>query len=90
MDQPSTLEALLKMFTFNKKKDLERYCRTLVVSGSDFAGLILSCEHQGEPFIHQITYRDIVSRLLRLKHETLTSLPSHFARQRMSFALLHL
>jgi hypothetical protein len=60
MDQPSTLEALLKMFTFNKKKDLERYCRTLVVSGSDFAGLILSCEHQGEPFIHQITYRDIV------------------------------
>jgi len=60
MGEISNLEALLKIFTFSKKKDLERYCRSLVVNGNDFVSLILSCEQRAEPFIHQISYQDIV------------------------------
>jgi hypothetical protein len=60
MSEGSNLEVLLKIFTFGKKKDLERYCRSLVVNGSDFVAWILHCELRGDPFIHQITYRDIV------------------------------
>jgi hypothetical protein len=60
MYEASNLEGLLNIFTFNRKKELEQYCRSLVVSGSDFASLILACEQRTEPFIHQISHRDIV------------------------------
>jgi hypothetical protein len=60
MSEGSNLEGLLKIFTFSKKKDLERYCRGLVVNGCDFVSLILHCEQRGDPFIHQISHRDIV------------------------------
>jgi hypothetical protein len=60
MSEGSNLEVLLKVFTFSKKKDLERYCRGLVVNGSDFVSWILHCEQRADPFIHQISYRDIV------------------------------
>ena len=60
MNEVSNLERLLKIFTFDKKKELERYCRGLVVNGSDFVSWILSCERGAQPFIHQISYRDIV------------------------------
>jgi hypothetical protein len=54
MSEASNLEGLLKIFTFNKKKELERHCRSLVVSGN-FVSLILCCEQRGEPFIHKIS-----------------------------------
>ena len=50
----------MRIFTFNKKKELERHCRSLVVSGNDFVSLILSCEQPADPFIHQISFQDIV------------------------------
>jgi hypothetical protein len=74
MCEASSLEGLLKMFTFAKKKDLERYCRSLVISGSDFAGLILCCEQRGEPFIHQISFRDIVPQHLELSDSDIKAL----------------
>jgi hypothetical protein len=74
MFEGSNLEGLLKIFTFNKKKELERHCRSLVVSGSDFVSLILSCEERAEPFIHQISYRDIVPRHLEPSESELKAL----------------
>jgi hypothetical protein len=56
----SNLEGLLKIFYFEKKSELEHYCRTLQVSGDDFSALILSCETYAVPFLHQIYYRDVV------------------------------
>jgi len=35
----SSLEGLLKIFAFEKKSELEHYCRTLQVSGNDFVSL---------------------------------------------------
>jgi hypothetical protein len=74
MNETSNLEELLKIFTFGKKKELERYCRGLVVNGSDFVSWILHCEHRGDPFIHQITYRDIVPGHLDLSDSELKAL----------------
>jgi hypothetical protein len=56
----TNVKGLLKVFEFEKKRELERYCRNTVISGSDFADLILACECSGVPFLHRINYRDIV------------------------------
>jgi len=52
-------DALLKMFTFDKKRELEQYCRTIVIDSSAFANFTLACELTGSPFIHEIHYRDL-------------------------------
>jgi hypothetical protein len=65
LSEPS-LEGLLKLFDFDKKRELQRYCRTTIVSMSRFADLIWACELSGEPFLHQIFYRDIVPKHLNL------------------------
>ncbi|HXP80906.1 MAG TPA: hypothetical protein VN976_13455 [Verrucomicrobiae bacterium] len=62
----ANLEGLLKLFEFDKKRELERYCRSTVISKSDFANLVLACEMSGVPFLHQISYRDIVPEHLHL------------------------
>lgn len=56
----------MQIFSFQKKKELEQYCRGLVVNGGDFASLIFSCELRREPFIHGISYRDIIPEHLWL------------------------
>jgi hypothetical protein len=50
MNESSSLESLLKLLTFEKKRDLERYCRALTVESRDFVSLILSCEQNAVPF----------------------------------------
>ena len=55
-----TVEALLKIFTFDRKRDLEQYCKGLVISGRDFARLVMACKRYGKPFRHTISYRDII------------------------------
>jgi hypothetical protein len=52
--------SLMKLFSFDKKKDLERYCRDLTVFRDDFANLVFTCEASKEPFHHEISYRDKV------------------------------
>lgn len=59
MSGPS-LESVMKIFSFENKKDLERYCRDLTISSNDFVDLVLACETSGKPFLHEISYRDIV------------------------------
>lgn len=51
---------MLTIFSFTKKRDLERYCRDVAVSAGDFFKLVLSCETSGKPFLHEISYRDKV------------------------------
>src|SRR5882762_10147571 len=75
MSEVSNLEGLLKIFKFKKKKDLEQYCRGVVVDGNDFVSLILSCELRGNPFLHQISYKDIIPPHLvpsESEHQALT------------------
>jgi hypothetical protein len=59
VNEPS-VEGLLKLFEFDKKKELERYCRTITISKRDFAHLVLTCEMTGAPFLHKIFYHDFV------------------------------
>jgi len=56
----SNLESLMKMFSFEKRKDLERYCRDLTIRSDDFFALVLACELSREPFAHEISHRDKV------------------------------
>jgi hypothetical protein len=57
----SNLESLMKIFSFENRKDLERYCRGLTIRSDDFFALVLACERSGEPFAHEISHRDNVS-----------------------------
>ena len=50
--------SLLKLFSFEKKQELERYCRDVTIRSEDFFALVLACELSGEPFRHEISYRD--------------------------------
>ncbi|MFA5826853.1 MAG: hypothetical protein WC825_12905 [Gallionellaceae bacterium] len=46
MHDPSPdFSKLLELFNFEKKSDLERYCKNLVILRSDFAALILAAQH---------------------------------------------
>lgn len=56
----TNLDSLLKIFAFERKNDLERYCRGLTVSSEDFFELVLACESSGVPFLHEISHRDRV------------------------------
>jgi hypothetical protein len=56
----SSLESLLKLFSFEKKRDVERHCRTLTVRVEDFVALVMACDASGQPFAHEISYRDKV------------------------------
>jgi hypothetical protein len=56
----SNLERLMKIFSFEKRKDLERYCRDLTIRSDDFFALVLTCECSSKPFVHEISHRDKV------------------------------
>jgi hypothetical protein len=54
----SQFETVMKMLSFEKKGDLEKYCRSVVINSDDFVALILACEQSGNPFLHEITFQD--------------------------------
>jgi hypothetical protein len=60
---------LFKLFTFDKKRDLEKYCRELVIDSSAFAKFIMACEAGILPYKHQIHYRDYMPESLHLTAE---------------------
>lgn len=70
-------DAILKMFTFDKKRELEQYCRTIVIDSSAFANFIFACELTGSPFIHEIHYRDHVPEHLHLSDKDSTALAAN-------------
>jgi hypothetical protein len=77
MSELQDLEGLWKMFTFEKKRDLEKYCRKVVIYGSDFAAFILTCETQRSPFFHKIHYRDHVPEHLNPTDADLAALAAN-------------
>ena len=73
-------DAILKMFTFDKKRELEQYCRTIVIDSSAFANFIFACELTGSPFIHEIHYRDHVPEHLHLSDKDFDGIGSQRSR----------
>jgi hypothetical protein len=69
--------ALLKLFTFDKKRELEKYCRDLVIHSGDFANFILACELGSLPLLHQIHYRDHVPEHLHLSDQDTAALAAN-------------
>lgn len=53
-----SMQDFLKIFTFTKKKELEKYCRDLVIQQRDLVDFILACELGQAPFRHLIHYGD--------------------------------
>jgi hypothetical protein len=70
-------EVLLKLFTFDKKRELERYCRKIVINSSSFADFILACELGLFPFLHKIHYRDHVPEHLYLSDKDSAALAAN-------------
>jgi hypothetical protein len=70
-------EALLKMFDFDKKRELEKYCRDVVINSSDFANFILACELGSFPLLHKIHYRDHVPEHLYLSDQDTAALAAN-------------
>jgi hypothetical protein len=71
------LEDFLKLFTFDKKRDLEKYCREVVIDSSVFAAFIMACESGNLPYLHRIHYRDYVPEHLYPTDEDLAALASN-------------
>ena len=67
-------ESLLRLFSFEKKSELERYCDDLTISSGDFVQLILDCEFTGQPFLHAITVKEDVSPELIPKNSEVEAL----------------
>ena len=70
-------DALLKMFAFDKKRELEQYCRNIVIDSSAFTNLILACELAGFPFLHKIHYGDHVPEDLHLSDKDSAALDAN-------------
>ena len=51
-------EYLQKMLEIDKKSELEKYCKSIVITQEDFARLVLSSHTMG--YLHQIKYHDFV------------------------------
>jgi len=77
MSESQTLQSFLKLFTFDKKRELEKYCRDVVIYSSDLANFILSCELGHQPFFHQIHYRDHVPEHLHLSDQDSAALAAN-------------
>jgi hypothetical protein len=52
MYQPKDLEGLLRLFTFDNKRELKKYARNLVIHQSDLVALIRTCRAGGGPFAY--------------------------------------
>lgn len=76
MPNEPSLDSLLEIFTFEKKADLVRHCKNLTISSEDFVKLILACEATGQPFLHEITYKDIARPHLVPKDSEIEALKS--------------
>jgi hypothetical protein len=69
-----TGDTLPKLFSFDKKSELEKYCREVVINSTDFADFILACEFGDSPLRHEIHYRHYVPEHLYLSDKDRTAL----------------
>lgn len=70
-------KAFLKMFTFAKKRELDKYCREVVIYSSVFVKFILACESGRLPFLHRIHYSDRVPEHLNPTDDDLAALAAN-------------
>lgn len=76
MANDPSLDSLLEIFSFEKKADLVRHCKELIISSEDFFRLVLACEMWGIPLLHEITYKDKVPPHLVPKETEIEALQS--------------
>lgn len=57
---PVDLEGFLTIFTFAKKRDLEKYSRTTILHGRDLVHAICACDNGILPFKHRAVFRRII------------------------------
>jgi hypothetical protein len=69
-----SMQDFLKLFAFTKKKELEKYCRDLVVHQEDLVNFILTCEIRQGPFLHLIHYGDHQPEEAQLTDDDLAAL----------------
>jgi hypothetical protein len=69
-----SMQHLLRLFTFTKKKELEKYCRDLVIHQEDLVNFILTCEMGQGPFLHMIHYGDHQPQEAQLTDDDLAAL----------------
>src|SRR3954471_14536626 len=72
-----TMEQPLKLFDFRKKRDLEKYCRDVLIHQEDFVNFILACESGILPFQHLIHYGDHVPEGTELTDVDLAALAAN-------------
>ena len=63
------LEGLLNMLMITKKKELVKYCRSLVIYGAAFANIISGAEAGLLGYFHRIYHRDFQDEGLHLKRK---------------------
>ena len=71
-----SIDALLKIFTIQKKAELTKHCRTATIYRRDFANFIIACEAGILPWQHRISHRDFTPEHLTLSDEDLEALAS--------------
>jgi hypothetical protein len=77
MSELRDIKGFLTLFTFEKKRDLEKYCREFTIYSSDFVAFILACEGNRLPFLHLIHYRDFVPEHLNPTDNDLAALSAN-------------
>lgn len=75
--QPDSLAAFLRLFEFEKRPDLEKYCRDLVVTKHDLAQFIIACEAGVVPVRHLIHYQDRAPSHLKVTPDDLAALDAN-------------
>ncbi len=65
-DNYKNIETLLKIFTFDKKKDLKKYCRKIVIHNRAFADIIVASKLGKLPFLHESYFGDFMPEELIL------------------------
>ena len=71
------MEGLLKIFTFDKKRDLEKHCRGITIHRADLTLLVLTCKDGLMPFRHRIYGRDYVAPHLKPSEKEREALAIH-------------
>jgi hypothetical protein len=69
-----SMQEFLKLFSFTKKKELEKYCRDLVIDQRDFVDFIFTCGIGHGPFLHLIHYGDHQPEEAQLTDDDLAAL----------------
>lgn len=67
---PIDLEGFLKIFTFDKKRDLEKYCKDVKINQSDFVAFIKSCKINPTLFRYKMHKHDQVPKHLEITEST--------------------